>query len=262
VEKCSALCSDLAHRHGHVRGQQKRDLATVLVVAGSLDDVRGAGDDLTIGQRIAFYRVRRSLTQRQLADLLGRSEEWVSSIERGRRELRRVDRIAEVAAALRVTLSDLLGQPVLAEDDAGGDDIPAIRDALMSPRRLSRLLYGVDERQKSAPVEAVGRTSNRSGTSTRRVDWPERLRSCPSSSAVPKGWWTRRTPSRQVGPFPLGCTILPRLCCARSVKSTSRGLLPSGRCRRPSVRGIRWPWPQRPAPVRTLCSPMVVSTMR
>jgi hypothetical protein len=39
---------------------------------------------------------------------------------------------------LRVTVGDLLGQLVLIEDDKPtDDDIPAIRDALMSHRRLS-----------------------------------------------------------------------------------------------------------------------------
>jgi hypothetical protein len=49
--------------------------------------------------------------------------------------------LADLARELRVTLGDLLGEPVLAEDDEQNDDIPAIRDALMAPRRLSRVLY-------------------------------------------------------------------------------------------------------------------------
>src|SRR4051812_7839861 len=101
--------------------------------------MRGAGDELSIGERIAFYRARRQLTQRELAGLVGRSEEWVSSIERGRRQVRRLDVLTAVAAALRVTLPDLMGQPVLMEDEQGDDDIPAVRDSLMAPRRLSRL---------------------------------------------------------------------------------------------------------------------------
>jgi transcriptional regulator with XRE-family HTH domain len=104
--------------------------------------MRGAGDELSVGERVAFYRIRRGLTQRQLAALVGRSEEWVSSIERGRRPVRRLDVLTRLATALRVELPDLLGQPVLMEDDEGNDDIPAVRDALMAPRRLSRLLYG------------------------------------------------------------------------------------------------------------------------
>ena len=103
--------------------------------------MRGAGDQLSIGERIAFYRRRRGLSQAVLADLVDRSEDWLSKIERGEREIRRLDVLAEVAKALRVTLGDLLGEPVLMEDDDNHDDVPAIRDALMAPRRLSRTLF-------------------------------------------------------------------------------------------------------------------------
>lgn len=76
-----------------------------------------------------------------LADLVSRSEDWVSKVERGVRDIRRVDVLAELASALRVELGDLLGQPVLLEDENANDDIPAVRDALMTPRRLSRTLF-------------------------------------------------------------------------------------------------------------------------
>lgn len=39
-------------------------------------------------------------------------------------------------------MADLLGQPVLMEDEEQNDDVPAVRDALMAPQRLSRVLYG------------------------------------------------------------------------------------------------------------------------
>ncbi|GAA1586092.1 helix-turn-helix transcriptional regulator [Kribbella karoonensis] len=107
--------------------------------------MRGAGDHLSIGERVAFYRARRGLTQAVLASLVGRSEDWLSKIERGEREIRRLDVLAELASALRVSLGDLLGQPVLLEDDHQHDDVPAIRDALMEPRRLSRVLFAGQE---------------------------------------------------------------------------------------------------------------------
>jgi transcriptional regulator with XRE-family HTH domain len=104
--------------------------------------MRGASDHLSIGERVAFYRARRGLTQAVLANLVGRSEDWLSKIERGEREIRRLDVLTELASALRVELADLLGQPVLLEDDHEHDDVPAIRDALMAPARLSRVLFG------------------------------------------------------------------------------------------------------------------------
>ena len=102
--------------------------------------MRGAGDEMQIGERIAFYRQRRGYTQTQLAGLVGRSTDWLSKIERGERQLRRVDVLTQVAQALRVSLGDLMGLPVLVEDDEQ-DNIPAIRDALMAPGRLSRVLF-------------------------------------------------------------------------------------------------------------------------
>lgn len=103
--------------------------------------MRGAGDSLSIGERIAFYRARRGYTQTQVANLVGRRTDWLSKIERGERQLRNVELLAELARVLRVSLIDLLGQPVLMEDEQERDDIPAIRDALMAPGRLSRVLY-------------------------------------------------------------------------------------------------------------------------
>lgn len=98
---------------------------------------------MSVGDRVAFYRRRRGLTQATLAAMAGRSEDWLSKIERGDRQIRRLDVISELAQALRVPLEDLLGQPVLLEDDqATDDDVPAVRDALMSHRRLSRTLFG------------------------------------------------------------------------------------------------------------------------
>lgn len=103
--------------------------------------MRGAGDSLSLGQRIAFYRARRGLTQTQLANLVGRRTDWLSKIERGERQLRNVELIADVAHVLRISTTDLMGQPVLLEDENQNDDVPAIRDALMAPSQLSRTLY-------------------------------------------------------------------------------------------------------------------------
>jgi transcriptional regulator with XRE-family HTH domain len=92
-----------------------------------------------------------------LGDLVGRSEDWVSKVERGVRDIRRVDVVADLAKALRVEMSDLLGQPVLVEDDQDDDNIPAVRDALMTPRRLSRTLFRRDTPAALIPVDRAAR---------------------------------------------------------------------------------------------------------
>ncbi|UAL31242.1 helix-turn-helix domain-containing protein [Nocardioides rotundus] len=67
--------------------------------------MRGAGDQLSVGERIAFYRRRRGLTRGTLAALLGRSEDWLSKIERGERQLQKIELAVEMARHLRVTSS-------------------------------------------------------------------------------------------------------------------------------------------------------------
>jgi len=109
---------------------------------------RGIGDELSIGERIAVYRARRGMTQAVLANLVGRSEDWLSKIERGERSIRQIDLLVEIARVLRVNLGDLIGQPVLAEDARQQDDVPAVRDALMAARRLSRVLFPTGDREQ------------------------------------------------------------------------------------------------------------------
>lgn len=86
----------------------------------------------------------------------------MSKIERGERQIRRLDVLVDLAHALRVTLGDLLGEPVLFEADEKQDDVPAVRDALMAPHRLSRVLFDrgnvepvVDPSRAAQLVEAV-----------------------------------------------------------------------------------------------------------
>ncbi|EHR63026.1 helix-turn-helix domain-containing protein [Saccharomonospora cyanea] len=121
--------------------------------------MRGAGEDLSIGERVAFYRRRRGLSQAVLAGLMGKSEDWVSKIERGERQVNRIDVVVELARQLRVTLNDLLGEPVLFEDEDDNDDVPAVRDALMSPQRLSRTLFGGGLQPEYVDTEPVARVT-------------------------------------------------------------------------------------------------------
>src|SRR5436190_11257200 len=64
-----------------------------------------------IGERIALIRRRRGLSQVKLAGLLGRSESWISQIERGAKPLERMGTIAELARVLDVPVSELMGTP-------------------------------------------------------------------------------------------------------------------------------------------------------
>ena len=62
-----------------------------------------------VGARIAAYRRRRGLSQVTLAGLVGRSESWLSQVERGLRDVDSLHVINDLAAALKVSPTMLIG---------------------------------------------------------------------------------------------------------------------------------------------------------
>ncbi|MGW2185788.1 helix-turn-helix domain-containing protein [Streptomyces sp. NPDC001719] len=108
-------------------------------------------DHCAFGKRVRFYRERRKLSQRELGELLNRSDDWVYRVEAGRIPVNNVKMLVDLADALRVHLEDLQGAPVLLEDqDDHKASVPAIRAALMQSRRLSGSLF--DNREPPALV--------------------------------------------------------------------------------------------------------------
>lgn len=71
-------------------------------------------DDRLTGERIAYHRKRLGLSQVEFAGLVGRSESWVSQVERGVRPVDRMSVLQRVADVLSVSVSEL----------TGGDDTP------------------------------------------------------------------------------------------------------------------------------------------
>ncbi|MER7604713.1 helix-turn-helix transcriptional regulator [Nocardioides sp. NPDC127503] len=90
----------------------------------------------TVGERIAWYRRRRGLSQEVLAGRVGRTTDWLSKIENGRIELDRLSVLRLLADALDVTLADLIAEPSLMEwtEDSGQHTVPALRSVLMDYR--------------------------------------------------------------------------------------------------------------------------------
>lgn len=78
------------------------------------------------GERIAYYRKRLGLSQIEFAGLIGRSDSWVSQVERGVRAVDRLSVLQKVADVLSVPVSELRAA---APDDAT-DDRPEAFDAL------------------------------------------------------------------------------------------------------------------------------------
>src|SRR3954466_8661879 len=64
-----------------------------------------------IGRRIATYRRRRGLSQAALAGLIGRSESWLSQVERGVRSIDRMSVLLDMARVLHVDVEALIGRP-------------------------------------------------------------------------------------------------------------------------------------------------------
>lgn len=64
-----------------------------------------------IGQRVAYWRKRRGMTQTVLAGLAGVSQSYISHVESGSKAIERRSTLVAIAAALQVSVADLLGQP-------------------------------------------------------------------------------------------------------------------------------------------------------
>ncbi|GAA2587727.1 helix-turn-helix transcriptional regulator [Dactylosporangium fulvum] len=94
---------------------------------------------LTIGERVAWYRRRRGMSQEVLAGLVGRTVDWLSKVENNRIDLDRLSVIKSLADMLDVALADLVAEPSLMEwtSDSGMRTVPALRAALMDYRNVT-----------------------------------------------------------------------------------------------------------------------------
>ncbi|MFC4072856.1 helix-turn-helix domain-containing protein [Actinoplanes subglobosus] len=113
--------------------------------------MRGMNMNLTIGERVAWYRRRRGLSQEVLAGLIGRTADWLGKIENNRIELDRLSVIKSLADVLDVSLGDLLAEPSLVEwsTESGMETVPALRAALMKYRAITSL--GTPGAEATAP---------------------------------------------------------------------------------------------------------------
>ena len=104
--------------------------------------MHGMTENLTIGERVAWYRRRRGRSQEVLAGLIGRTTDWLSKAENNRIELDRLSVIRRIADALDVPLGDLIGEPTLLDwtTDSGTSTVPALRAALMDYQQLTPIL--------------------------------------------------------------------------------------------------------------------------
>jgi transcriptional regulator with XRE-family HTH domain len=99
-------------------------------------------ENLTVGERVAWYRRRRGMSQEVLAGLVGRSADWLQRAENNRIRLDRLSVIRDLAQVLDVSIGDLIGEPVLLDwtADSRTQTVPALRAVLMDYSQLSPLL--------------------------------------------------------------------------------------------------------------------------
>jgi len=100
-----------------------------------------------LGERIAYYRRRRGLSQVKLAGLLGRSESWLSQVERGVRSIDRISVLTEVAGALNVPVTELTPDPLVQEPAGEHPTVRAVRLAL-SRQHAVALLFQARQRPR------------------------------------------------------------------------------------------------------------------
>jgi transcriptional regulator with XRE-family HTH domain len=108
-------------------------------------------DEVTIGLRLRTLRCWRGMTLAELAGQAGMSISYLSMAERGLRTLDRRSFIAGLAAALRVSETDLVGRPHLTRDPVQAEPhstIPLIREAVLA----NTLTAPIVDRARPLPV--------------------------------------------------------------------------------------------------------------
>jgi transcriptional regulator with XRE-family HTH domain len=161
-----------AHPFGRAHRCSRRTVRTVRPEAlatsrAGVDDrwrVNDVDDDTRIGARIREARGRRS--QAAIAERVGRTQGWLSRVERGLIPLDSRQLVDELARALGVSPVDLTGQPYR---PSGPDHtrvhaaVPAIRRAVLDPpmdgarRPMAELAAGVAEIEAAYHAYALDR---------------------------------------------------------------------------------------------------------
>ena len=125
---------------------------------------------MSVGELVAIYRRRRGLSQLALANMIGRSEAWLSQVERGIRHVDRVSVLIRLAQVLKVTVEDLIGQPLSLAPNGGIEfrAIPALRAALTDYELIRPRSASLRATARPGACRAYGAMSTRRIVSTRR----------------------------------------------------------------------------------------------
>jgi hypothetical protein len=121
---------------------------------------KGSADPLTIGERVAWHRTRRGLSRKALAELVGRSEEWLRLLEVKGRGAERLANLVDLARALGLNdLSAFTGINIRLSGRTGVPEHPAVAEvrgalsrALLAPAQdvVPQTLDGLRRRIEQA----------------------------------------------------------------------------------------------------------------
>jgi transcriptional regulator with XRE-family HTH domain len=116
-------------------------------------------ENLTVGERVAWYRRRRGMSQEVLAGLIGRTADWLQRAENNRIQLDRLSVIRSLAEVLDVSIGDLIGEPTLLDwtADSRTQTVPALRAVLMDYRQLSALLASSESDSEPPALDQLAR---------------------------------------------------------------------------------------------------------
>jgi len=161
-------------------------------------------EQLTIGERVAWYRRRRGMSQEVLAGLVGRTADWLQKAENNRIELDRLSVIRSLAEVLDVSIGDLIGEPILLDwtADSRSRTVPALRTALMDYSQLSPLLAADGGDEPLAPAQLAPRVAAIFDAYQQSRFVTSRL-SCPASCGTRRP--PRRRPAAMRPPAPASC---------------------------------------------------------
>lgn len=116
--------------------------------------------DLSTGERIQMFRVHKGMTQAALGGLVGRSEDWVSKVERGVIPIDSLSKLAEIAAILGIRdLAELTGRP-MALTPNGGPEHSSVSAIRASMAQLPGLLGDSIATTTLAPPELAAKVAD------------------------------------------------------------------------------------------------------
>lgn len=117
-------------------------------------------EHLSPGQRVAWHRVRRGMSQEVLAGLVGRTEDWLSKIENGRAVLDRISVIRALADVLGISVFDIIGKESDRIDRSRPRqyiEVKRVRSALTDYTQLSPLLAAMEPEAAPPSLDVLRR---------------------------------------------------------------------------------------------------------